>query len=51
VPALTAALLELVEDPPRRARMAAAARATARRYQAAAIVPHWDALLRDLEAV
>jgi glycosyltransferase involved in cell wall biosynthesis len=51
VPALTAALLELIEDPQRRARMAAAARATARRYEAAAIVPSWDALLRDLNAV
>jgi glycosyltransferase involved in cell wall biosynthesis len=51
VPALTSALLELVEDPQRRARMAAAARATARRYEAAAIVPRWDALLRDLQAV
>jgi glycosyltransferase involved in cell wall biosynthesis len=48
VPALTAALLELIEDPARRARMAATARATARRYEPAAIVPHWDAMLRDL---
>ncbi|HKG66572.1 MAG TPA: glycosyltransferase [Solirubrobacteraceae bacterium] len=45
---LTAALLELIEDPPRRARMAAAARATARRYEPTAVVPHWDALFKDL---
>ena len=51
VPGLTAALLELIEDPPRRARMAAAARETARRYEPAAVVPHWDALLRDLQAL
>jgi glycosyltransferase involved in cell wall biosynthesis len=51
VPGLTAALLELIEDPPRRARMAAAARETARRYEPAAVVPHWDALLRDLQVV
>jgi glycosyltransferase involved in cell wall biosynthesis len=48
VPGLTAALLELIEDPPRRARMAAAARATARRYEPTAVVPHWDALFKDL---
>jgi glycosyltransferase involved in cell wall biosynthesis len=48
VPGLTAALLELIEDPPRRARMAAAARATARRYEPAAVVPRWDALFKDL---
>lgn len=51
VPGLTAALLELIEDPERRARMAAAARATARRYEPAAIVPHWDAMLRDLRVL
>ena len=51
VPALTAALLELIEDPARRGRMAAAARATARAYEPAAIVPHWDAMLRDLRVL
>ncbi len=48
VPGLTAALLALIEDPARRRRMAAAARATARRYAGTAIAPRWDALLRDL---
>jgi glycosyltransferase involved in cell wall biosynthesis len=49
VAGLTAALLELIEDPARRARMAAAARETARRYEPDAVVPHWDAMLRDLQ--
>jgi glycosyltransferase involved in cell wall biosynthesis len=48
VAGLTAALLELIEDPERRAWMAAAARATARRYAPAAVVPRWEALLQDL---
>jgi glycosyltransferase involved in cell wall biosynthesis len=48
VPALTAALLELIEDPGRRRRMAAAARATARRYEGAAIAPRWEALFTRL---
>ena len=51
VPGLAAALLELIEDPERRARMAAAARETARRYEPAAVVPRWDALFRDLRVV
>ena len=51
VPGLTAALLALIEDPERRERMAAAARETARRYEPAAVVPHWHALLRDLRVV
>ena len=49
MPALTAALLALIEDPERRRAMAAAARATARRYAGAAIAPRWDALFRDLQ--
>jgi glycosyltransferase involved in cell wall biosynthesis len=49
VPGMTAALDALIEDPERRARLAAAARATARRYAPGAVVPHWDALLRDLQ--
>jgi glycosyltransferase involved in cell wall biosynthesis len=48
VPGLTAAMLELIEDPERRGRMAAAARRTARRYGAGAVVPLWDALFEDL---
>jgi len=48
VPGLTAALLELIEHPERRARMAAAARETARGYAPAAVVPRWDALLQHL---
>ena len=47
--ALTAALLELIEDPgaaaPDGRRRARRPRA---RYEPAAIVPHWDAMLRDL---
>ena len=50
VPALTAALLALIEDPERRRAMAAAARATARRYEGEAIAPRWDALFKDLHA-
>lgn len=49
VGALTAALLALIEDPARRRAMAAAARATARRYEGGAIAPRWDALLEDLQ--
>jgi glycosyltransferase involved in cell wall biosynthesis len=48
VGALTAALLALIEDPERRRAMAAAARATARRYEGEAIAPRWLALLRGL---
>ena len=51
VPAMTAALEALIEDPERRARMAEAARSTARRYAADAVVPRWDALLRDLQVL
>ena len=45
VPALAAALIELIEDPARRREMAVAARAKARRYVASEIAPRWDALL------
>ena len=46
-----AALLGLVEDAPRRRRLAAAAREKARRYEPAAVAPRWDVLLRELAAM
>jgi glycosyltransferase involved in cell wall biosynthesis len=51
VPALTAALLALIEDPRRRRSMAGAARETARRYAGGAIAPLWEALFRDLRVL
>ena len=51
VPALSAALLELIEDPARRRRMARAARAKSRRYAGSAIAPRWEALLGSLGSV
>ena len=50
VPGLTAALLELVEDPERRRAFGAAARRTAERYDAAPIARSWAALLARLGA-
>jgi glycosyltransferase involved in cell wall biosynthesis len=49
VEAFSAALLELIEDPARRRAMAAAARAKARRYEAAEIAPRWATMLADLD--
>ena len=48
VDALSAALLALIEDPARRARLARAARDKARRYENAVVGPRWDALLAAL---
>jgi glycosyltransferase involved in cell wall biosynthesis len=48
VGALTAALLELVEDRELRHRCGPAAAETARRYTIEAIGPRWEALFRDL---
>jgi len=48
VPALSAALLALVEDAQLRRRLGAAARATAERYDLATIGARWDALLATL---
>jgi glycosyltransferase involved in cell wall biosynthesis len=48
VDALTRALLELIEDPSRRSRYAAAGREKARQYELSAIGPRWEALFDEL---
>jgi glycosyltransferase involved in cell wall biosynthesis len=48
VGALGAALAALIEDEPRRRRLAEAARETARAYDASAISGRWEALVREL---
>ena len=49
VGALSARVLELIEDAGERRRLAAAALATAQRYDARAVGQEWDALLADLQ--
>jgi len=50
VPALSAAIAALIEDPDRRRRYAAAAREKALEFAPAAVGPLWDALLDELSA-
>lgn len=51
LPALTAAVERLLEQPETAQRLSAAARATAERYAWDAILPRWDTLLRGLAEV
>jgi glycosyltransferase involved in cell wall biosynthesis len=48
VGALAQSILALIEDEPRRRRLAAAALTKAERYRTEAIAPRWDTLLEDL---
>ena len=48
VPALTAGILEMIEDEELRRRCGAAAVDAARDYTMAAIGPRWDAMLQEL---
>jgi glycosyltransferase involved in cell wall biosynthesis len=48
VAAMARAINDLIEDPDRRARLAAAAREQARQFSAAVVAPRWTSLLADL---
>jgi glycosyltransferase involved in cell wall biosynthesis len=48
VAAMARAINGLIEDPDRRARMAAAAREQARQFSASVVGPRWTSLLADL---
>lgn len=50
IPALSQALLRVVEDPDLRRRLGAGAMETARGYGVAAVVDQWEALFADLDA-
>ena len=48
IPALTAALRELIEDDDKRARLGAGAYKTSQEYEAAAVLDRWEALFDEL---